>query len=89
MNIKPLRDKAEEIALTFFLFGLLVWLYVVAVQLMYPDWVTAPLTHLSFPPFNWRVDDVGLLSFAVSAIGFLIWRVQVKKSAVDKSRIRR
>lgn len=89
VNTKPLRDNAEEIGLTMFLFGLLTWLYVIGVQLLHPYWVTLPLSHLGFPPFNWRVDDVGMLSFAVSVIGFLIWRIQAKKSGVDGSRSKR
>jgi hypothetical protein len=89
MNVKPLRENAEEIGLTMFLFGLLVWLYVIAVQLLHPDWVSEPLSHLGFPPFNWRVDDVGMLSFAVSAIGFLTWRIETKKASMHRPRSKR
>jgi hypothetical protein len=88
---KPLRDYAEEIGLTMFVFGLLTWLYVVGFQYLYPDWVTggALFSHIGFPPFNWRVDDVGILSFAVSAIGFLIWRIQIKRLAANRPRGKR
>ena len=77
----PLRDYAQEIGLTMFVFGLLVWLYVVVFQYLYPTVITGGTTfsHLTFPPFNWRLDDVGILSFVVSAIGFLTWRIQIKK----------
>lgn len=91
MEFGFLRDYAEEIGLTMFVFGLLIWLYVIIFQLLYPQWVTegAAFSHLRFPPFDWRVDDVGILSFAVSVIGFLIWRVQVKRLARSSSPRRR
>ena len=91
MEFKRLRDYAEEIGLTVFVFGLLTWLYVIIAQLMYPAWVTdgALFSHLAFPPFDWRLDDVGMLSFAVSAIGFLVWRIQVKRSARSSPRGKR
>ena len=91
MKFKLLRDYAEEIGLTMFLFGLLVWIYVVIFQLLYPGWVTqgAIFSHIAFPPFDWRVDDVGMLSFAVSAVGFLIWRIQVKRLARSGARAKR
>jgi hypothetical protein len=88
MNTEPLRENVEEIGLTMFLFGLLVWLYVIALQFLHPYWVTGPISHLGFPPFNWRVDDVGMISFAVSAIGFLTWRIQRKKSMANRPRSR-
>ena len=91
MNIKLLRDYAGEVGLMLFLFGLLTWLYVIGFQLLYPDLVTGGVrfSHLGFPPFNWRLDDVGIISFAVSAIGFLIWRVRAKKSSVNGSECKR
>ena len=91
MEFKPLRDYAEEIGLTMFVFGLLTWLYVIVFQFLHPHAVTggALFSHLPFPPFDWRLDDVGMLSFAVSAIGFLVWRIQVKKSAKSGPRGRR
>ena len=91
MNIKPLRDYAGEVGLTMFLFGLLTWLYVIGFQLLYPGWVTGgvPFSHLGFPPFNWRLDDVGIISFAASAIGFLIWRIRAKKSSVHRPESKR
>jgi len=91
MEFRLLRDYAEEIGLTMFVFGLFIWLYVIAFQLLYPAWVTegATFSHLRFPPFDWRVDDVGILSFAVSLIGFLIWRVQVKRLAEGNRRRKR
>ena len=72
MELRPLRGYAEEIGLTTFVFGLLTWLYVISIQLLHPDWMTLPISHLDFPPFDWRADDLGVLSFIISWIGFLI-----------------
>jgi hypothetical protein len=55
-----------------FLFGLLGWGYGVLIQLFYPDWLPLGLSHLT----PWiRVDTFTILSFIVSAIGFLKWRL--------------
>jgi hypothetical protein len=55
-----------------FLFGFLGWMYGVVVQVNYPDWMSAGLSHL----VPWiRVDTFAIISFIVSAIGFLIWRL--------------
>ena len=59
-----------------FVFGLLVWLYVIAVQLTHPYWLSEPFSHLGFPPFDWRLDDVGIIAFAVSAFGFFVWQLE-------------
>jgi hypothetical protein len=69
---KPL----QALALTMFVFGLLVWLYVVAVQLTRPDWLPIPFSHYDFLPFNLRLDDLGMLSFAVAAFGFFVWQLE-------------
>jgi len=62
--------------LTMFLFGLLVWLYVISIQFKYPQWIAAQFSHIQVPPFNWRLDDVGIIAFAVSAFGFFIWQLE-------------
>ena len=67
---------SRSVAFTAFVFGLLVWGYVVLVQLVHPDWVTAPFSHVRVFPFDWRLDEVGMVAFAVSAIGFLLWQIQ-------------
>ena len=55
-----------------FLYGFLGWIYGVSVQLTYPDWLPLPLSHLTL----WiRVDTFTIMSFIVSALGFLIWRL--------------
>ena len=67
----------RPVALTAFVFGLLVWLYVVAVQLTHPDWLYEPFSHVHVFPFNWRLDEVGMFAFAVAAVGFLVWQAQL------------
>lgn len=69
---KPL----QALALTMFVFGLLVWLYAVAVQFNRPDWLPVPFSHHDVPPFNMRLDDLGMLSFAVAAFGFFVWQLE-------------
>ncbi len=59
-----------------FLYGLLGWIYGVLVQLTRPEWLPLPLSHLTL----WiRVDTFAMLSFVISAFGFLVWRL-VKES---------
>lgn len=67
----------RAVALTAFVFGLLVWGYVVLVQLAYPDWVSGSFSHVGLFPFDWRLDDVGMAAFLVAAIGFLFWQIQL------------
>ena len=55
-----------------FLFGFLGWVYGVLVQLIHPEWLPLGLSHL----VPWiRVDTFTIISFVVSAVGFLIWRL--------------
>jgi hypothetical protein len=55
-----------------FLFGFLGWIYGVWIQLFYPEWMFAGLSHL----VPWiRVDTFAITSFIISAVGFLIWRL--------------
>ena len=63
--------------MTAFLFGLLVWVYVVVIQVTHPEWLTAPFSHVNYFPFNWRLDEVGMTAFAVAAVGFLIWQIEL------------
>jgi len=51
--------------LTLFIFGLLGWLYVAAVDLVYPETLNIQLTHLAPWP---REDTFGIIYFAVSFI---------------------
>jgi hypothetical protein len=53
-----------------FLYGLLGWIYGVLVQLTHPYWLSLGLSHLT----PWiRTDTFTVISFAVSAVGFLMW----------------
>jgi heme/copper-type cytochrome/quinol oxidase subunit 3 len=61
---------------TIFLFGLLTWLYVIAVQLTYPDWMSGPLTHINIFPFSLRVDITGIVAFVASALAFFLLQLK-------------
>jgi hypothetical protein len=69
------HDFVRSAALTMFVFGLLVWFYVIAIEVTHPEWLSDPLSHIQFPPFNWRVDEMGMIAFAVAALGFFVWRL--------------
>ena len=56
----------------FFVYGLLGWLYGVAIQITHPAFLPFKLSHLT----PWiRVDTFTMLSFVISAAGFLMWRI--------------
>jgi hypothetical protein len=67
----------RAVALTAFVFGLLVWVYVVVIQVTHPYWLYAPFSHVNYFPFNWRLDEVGMMAFAVAAVGFLVWQIEL------------
>ena len=81
MDLKQLWSYLEPVSLTMFVFGLASWLYVVAIQITHPQWLSGPLAHYPIPPFNCRVDDVGILSFAIAAMGFFVWRLAAQTRA--------
>ncbi len=61
-----------------FLYGVLGWGYGVLVQMVHPRWLTLQLSHLT----PWiRVDTFTIISFIISAVGFLMWRVSAEMSA--------
>jgi uncharacterized RDD family membrane protein YckC len=64
------------VALTVFLFSFFIWAYVVVIQVTHPDWVYGPFSHIRYPPFSWRLDEVGMLAFGVSAVSFLIYQIE-------------
>jgi len=66
-------------SVTGFVFSLLVWVYVVVIQVTHPSWLRGPFSHIPVFPFNWRVDDVGITAFAVAAVSFLLWQMQLDK----------
>ena len=73
MAFKSWLILCEAVGLTIFIFGLLVWGYVVLIQVTHPEWVVESFSHHVFPPLNWRMDNTGILAFAVAAVGFLMW----------------
>ena len=63
---------AKVVGELFFFYGLLGWIYGVLVQVTHPYWLSSGLSHL----IPWiRIDTFTVLSFIVSALGFLIWRL--------------
>jgi hypothetical protein len=63
----------EALGLTMFIFGLLIWGYVILIQVTHPEWLSDALTHHAFAPLNWRVDDIGIAGFIAALFGFLVW----------------
>jgi hypothetical protein len=63
----------NTLGITVFVFGLLLWGYSVTIQLTQPELLADTLTHHVFPPLNWRVDDVGIIGFAIAPFGFFAW----------------
>jgi hypothetical protein len=75
-----LRTETRRALLsTLFLFGLLTWLYVIAVQLAYPEWLDEPLTHIDIFPLNLRVDVTGMVAFVVSAVAYFFLQMTPKR----------
>lgn len=59
----------------FFIYGLLGWIYGVAIQFYQPTWLPVDISHLT----PWlRLDTFTVFSFFASAIGFFIWRLSSK-----------
>ncbi len=54
-----------------FLYGLLAWIDGVVIQIVHPEWLPLPVSHLTL----WiRTDTFTILCFFLSAFGFFIWR---------------
>ena len=70
------RGLLRAVALTAFVFGLLVWVYVVMIQVTHPEGLYAPFSHVDIFPFNWRLDELGMTAFGIAAVGFLVWRIE-------------
>jgi hypothetical protein len=67
MTVAVVRVVGEVL----FLYGLLGWIYGVAIQLTYPELLPSGLSHLTV----WiRVDTFAIMSFLLSIVGFFIWR---------------
>jgi hypothetical protein len=77
-NIKILRVIGEAL----FLYGLLGWTYGVSIQITHPKFLPTSLSHL----IPWiRVDTFAALSFILSIIGFLIWRLTALRQKQQSS----
>jgi len=79
--MKSTHAIARALALTAFLFGLLMWGYVVIIQVTNPDWLDLPLSHIDMFPFDWRLDDIGMFAFVLAVAGFLLWQIQLNLKA--------
>jgi len=67
-----MRKIIKAVSFTFFIFGLLGWLYIVAVILVHPQTLELQLTH--FTPWL-REDTFGVVCFVISFISFFIWNL--------------
>jgi len=66
----------HAVALTVLVFSLLVWSYVIVIQVTHPDWLPVSFSHVQYPPFDWRMDDIGMLAFAFAVVGFFVWQIE-------------
>lgn len=70
-----MRSRALPIAIfeTLFVFGIIIFLYVVGVSYWQPFWLDKQVTHLQegIPWLNWlRNDTMGAIAFLVSGASF-------------------
>jgi hypothetical protein len=73
-------EVAREFFMTSFLFGLLVWIYAIAIQITEPKVLRGALTHVDVFPLNIRLDIAGMVAFAISALSFFLWRLTTGSS---------
>ena len=66
----------RELSLTFSIYGFAGWLYIVLNAVVHPRTMSDPVTHLT--PFL-REDTFGIISFGVSLVSFLVWRLTKEK----------
>jgi hypothetical protein len=82
-NMKFETETRRALLCTLFVFGLLVWLYVVVLQVadlvLNLGLMSAPLTHIDVFPFNLRVDETGMVAFVVSALAFFFLQLTPKR----------
>ena len=67
-----MKKIVKAASFTFFIFGLLGWLYIAAVALFHPQTLQLQLTH--FTPWL-REDTFGVISFIISFISLFIWNL--------------
>ena len=70
--MRPSTRVINAIALTVAVYGFAAWVYVAAVALALPDTLPWQLTHFARWP---RTDTFGELSFAVSLVAFVVYRL--------------
>src|ERR1700722_16760142 len=66
------RKALTELSLSLAVYGMVGWGYVAICGLIAPDTLHLPLTHL-LP--HLREDTSGVISFIISFIGFLVYRI--------------
>lgn len=59
---------------TMFLFGLLVWIYVIAMQIAHPESVSWTFTYW----LRIRMDYIGEIAFVISTVSFFLLRYKFK-----------
>jgi hypothetical protein len=67
----------KTVAETAFLFGLIIFLYVVGVSYFQPYWLDKQVTHLQegVSWLTWLTNDIlGIIAFIVSVCGFMVMR---------------
>jgi hypothetical protein len=55
--------------------------------MVYPEWMSAPLTHINVFPFNLRVDVTGIVAFAVSALAFFLLQLTPKSERAQAQQL--
>ena len=70
--MRPSTGVIYAVALAMAVYGFACWVYVAAVALAQPDTLPWRLTHFARWP---RTDTFGELSFAVSLVAFVIYRL--------------
>lgn len=82
-NMKLRTETRRSLLYTLFVFGLLIWIYVVILQVadlfLNLGLMSAPLTHIDVFPFNLRVDVTGMVAFVVSALAFFFLQLTPKR----------
>lgn len=80
------RERAtglvDTIALAMAIYGFALWVYVAICGIVVPQTLALPLTHLA--PFL-REDTSGFLAFAISFVGFIIYRSRRSRALIYKA----
>ena len=69
------KNAILPLSKTAFVFGLLVWLYAIAMQVAHPESVGWTFTYW----LRVRMDIAGEISFLISLLGFFVWQFAAKK----------